>query len=97
MHPLFAGVRRIFIKEYSSLRLTKPARPVFQAPANGTVVISHAPAGKGLVFAVGDPWFYNEYMEAHRLPREYDNAVTARNLFNWLLRLSHQNVGVSRN
>ncbi len=96
MHPLFAGVRRIFIKEYSSLRLAKPARPVFRAPADGPVVITYAPAGKGAVFAVGDPWFYNEYMDARRLPQGYDNAVAAKNLFRWLLGQSHQEVGAGQ-
>ena len=84
-HPLFAGVRRIFIKEYSSLSLQEPARPVFQASSDGHVVMALARVGKGTVFAVGDPWFYNEYMDARRLPEGYDNARAAGNLFQWLL------------
>jgi rhamnogalacturonyl hydrolase YesR/lysophospholipase L1-like esterase len=84
-HPLFAGVRRIFIKEYSSLRVTKPAQTLFQASAHGPVVIAYSRVGRGQVLAVGDPWFYNEYMDGHRLPEGYDNAVAAGNLFRWLL------------
>jgi unsaturated rhamnogalacturonyl hydrolase len=41
--------------------------------------------GKGAVFAVGDPWFYNEYMDERRLPPGYDNPKAAGNLFRWLL------------
>jgi unsaturated rhamnogalacturonyl hydrolase len=41
--------------------------------------------GKGLVFAVGDPWLYNEYMDTRRLPPGYDNAIAGENLFRWLL------------
>ncbi len=84
-HPLFAGVRRIFIKEYSSLQLQKPAQPVFQASADGPVVMAVSRVGKGLVFALGDPWLYNEYMDARRLPQGYDNTRAAGNLFRWLL------------
>lgn len=84
-HPLFAGVRRVFIKEYSSLRLEKPARPVLRVSPDGPVVVAFARVGKGSVFAVGDPWFYNEYMDARRLPEGYDNTRTAENLFRWLL------------
>lgn len=85
VHALFSGVRRIFVKEYSSLRLTKPAQSVFQAPAHGPVVMAYSHLGKGQVFAVGDPWFYNEYMDARRLPEGYDNTIAAGNLFRWLL------------
>jgi rhamnogalacturonyl hydrolase YesR/lysophospholipase L1-like esterase len=84
-HPLFAGVRRIFIKEYSSLQLQPPAQVLFRAPEQGPVVMAVAAVGKGKVFAVGDPWFYNEYMDARRLPAGYDNAAAAGNLFRWLL------------
>jgi len=37
------------------------------------------------VFAVGDPWFYDEYMDARKLPPDYGNARAAENLFRWLI------------
>jgi len=43
------------------------------------------PRLRGLVFALGDPWLYNEYMDARRLPPDFDNALTGENLFRWLL------------
>ena len=82
-HPLFAGVRKIFIKELSTLRIHEPAQAVLSD--SGDVIMAFARFGDGSVFAVGDPWFYNEYMDTHRLPAGYDNAVAAGNLFNWLL------------
>lgn len=82
-HPLFRGVRRVFIKELSTLSVTAPAVPLF---TNGSdTIIAAARVGKGLVVAVGDPWFYDEYMDARRLPADYDNALAAENLFRWLL------------
>ncbi len=84
-HPAFAGARRIFIKEFSSLRLKSPARALLQAGPGGPVVMATARVGEGSVVAVGGPWFYNEYMDARRLPAGYDNARVAANLFRWLL------------
>lgn len=85
-HPLFAGVRRIFIKEMSTLRLREPAIPVFSE--GGDVIMALSRYGKGAVFAVGDPWFYNEYMDERRLPPGYDNGKAASNLFLWLLKIA---------
>jgi unsaturated rhamnogalacturonyl hydrolase len=50
--------------------------------------MASAKLGKGMVFAVGDPWLYNEYMNTRRLPDEYENAKAGKNLFQWLLRNS---------
>jgi len=85
-HPIFAGVRRIFIKEMSTLSVRGPASPLFSE--GGDVLMAYAPYGKGGVFAVGDPWFYNEYMDGRRLPAGYDNPKAAQNLFGWLLNLA---------
>ena len=41
--------------------------------------------GKGFVFAVGDPWFYNEYIDHRKLPASFDNKLAAENLFRFLL------------
>lgn len=85
-HPLFAGVKRIFIKELSTLRVREPATVVFSD--GGDDIIAFARVGRGGVFAVGDPWFYNEYMDQRRLPEGYDNSRAASNLFRWLLQLN---------
>jgi len=82
-HPLFAGVRKIYLKEISTLSLLLPAQPLLRE--SGDVIIAEARFGKGLVLAVGDPWLYNEYMDHRRLPAGFDNARAAKNLFSWLL------------
>lgn len=87
-HPLFDGVRKIFIKELSTLQLQEPAHAVFSE--GGDVIMAYSQVEKGSVFAVGDPWFYNEYMDSRRLPEGYDNARAAENLFRWLLQQSSQ-------
>jgi unsaturated rhamnogalacturonyl hydrolase len=42
--------------------------------------------GKGTVFAVGDPWFYNEYLDGRKLPAQYPNYKAATDLVEWLLK-----------
>jgi unsaturated rhamnogalacturonyl hydrolase len=46
---------------------------------NGTVVMALSRVGRGIVFAVGDPWLYDEYIERN------DNPRVATNLFRMLL------------
>ena len=41
--------------------------------------------GKGTVFAVGDPWLYNEYTDGRKLPPEYDNFKAAQDLALWFI------------
>jgi lysophospholipase L1-like esterase len=82
-HPLFAGVHKLYLKEVSSFSLTTPAQVVL-AEAD-TVLMASAAVGKGFVFAVGDPWLYNEYYDNRKLPDGFDNFSAAENLFRWLL------------
>jgi lysophospholipase L1-like esterase len=82
-HSIFKDVKKIFMKEICSLRCEKPAEPVLVE--NGHVWMASASIGKGMVFAVGDPWLYNEYIDTRRLPADYENAQAGKNLFHWLL------------
>jgi unsaturated rhamnogalacturonyl hydrolase len=82
-HPIFDGVRQIYLKEISTLTIETPAEPVLTE--DGYVIMASAHFGKGMVWAVGDPWFYNEYIDARKLPTEYQNEKAGRNLFQWLL------------
>jgi len=42
--------------------------------------------GKGTVFALGDPWIYNEYIDGRKLPADFDNYEAAVNWVKWLLK-----------
>ena len=42
--------------------------------------------GKGTVFAVGDPWLYNEYIDGRKIPAEYQNYTAAQEWVKWLLK-----------
>jgi unsaturated rhamnogalacturonyl hydrolase len=82
-HPIFSGVKQIYLKEICSFTIKKPAESILTQ--NGFVFMTSARVGKGMVFAVGDPWLYNEYIDSRRLPHDYENARAGENLFRWLL------------
>ena len=88
-HPIFTGVRQIYLKEICSLTLKTPAEPILTQ--DGFVYMASARVGKGMVFAVGDPWLYNEYVETKKLPAEYENAKAGSNLFRWMLDIDSVN------
>ena len=82
-NPVFKTARRIFIKELSTLSVSKPARALITV--NGETLMAMAKFGRGTVFVVGDPWLYNEYVDGRRLPADFDNLKAARDLSRWLL------------
>ena len=53
---------------------------------DGDVIMATAKYGKGTVFAVGDPWIYNEYLDGRKIPAEYENFSAAGELVQWLLK-----------
>jgi len=82
-HPLFESVSKIYIKEVSDIRLSGNARALLTE--NGKVLIAESNYGKGYVFAIGDPWIYNEYIDHDRLPSGFENRKAAENLTELLL------------
>ena len=53
-----------------------------------------AKMGKGTVFAVGDPWLYNEYLDGRKLPASFENYKAAGDLVKWLLKQSTKKANV---
>lgn len=82
-HPIFENVKHVYLKEISTLTLKEPAKAIFTDSSH--VVMAGANYGKGFVFAVGDPWIYNEYFDNRKLPVEFENYKAAKNLYGWLL------------
>lgn len=82
-HPLFNGVSKIYIKEVSDINLTGTARPVLME--NGKTLIAENNYGRGYVFAIGDPWIYNEYIDHALLPESFENKKAAINLTDLLI------------
>jgi unsaturated rhamnogalacturonyl hydrolase len=82
-NEIFKTADKIFVKEISSLSLSGNAKPMIAA--GGVNVMAVARLGKGTVFAIGDPWLYNEYVDGRRLPQEFQNFRAALDLSRWLL------------
>jgi unsaturated rhamnogalacturonyl hydrolase len=83
-HPIFKDVKKIFVKELSVLSVKEPAKASVSEGRN--VIIGVANVVKGRVFALGDPWIYNEYLNGKRLPMEFENFKAVKNLAVWLLK-----------
>jgi unsaturated rhamnogalacturonyl hydrolase len=82
-NSLFKGVTKIYIKEISDINLSGNAKPLLTE--KGKVLMAENKYGKGYVFAVGDPWIYNEYIDHDRLPDSFNNRKAAENLTDLLL------------
>lgn len=80
---IFHGVNKIYLKEISTLKLSKKAKAILTD--KGDVIMAFSKYGKGFVFAVGDPWLYNEYIDHKKLSTSFNNKKAAENLFRFLL------------
>ncbi|HYO22118.1 MAG TPA: glycoside hydrolase family 88 protein [Flavisolibacter sp.] len=82
-HSIFKTARRLFIKELATIDASGPAKPVLTK--DGKNVIAVAKYGKGTVFAIGDPWLYNEYVDGRKLTPDFDNYKAVQDLVKWTL------------
>lgn len=83
-NEIFKTAGKVFIKQICTQTLSRPALRNYSE--NNEVLISTSRIGKGVVFAVGDPWFYNEYVDGRKLPAVYENYKAAEDLVKWLLK-----------
>jgi unsaturated rhamnogalacturonyl hydrolase len=86
---VFGEPKKLYIKEYSSLSLSKPAIALVKNGSDNVMAVSKI--GKGIVFALGDPWIYNEYLDGRKLPVDFQNYKAAEAWVQWLLRQSKVN------
>src|SRR6185437_3780683 len=83
-NPIFPSVTKVYLKEICLLKLNPPAKAV--VTQDGDVIMAVSKVGKGTVFAVGDPWLYNEYTDGRKLPAAYQKALAGRDLIQWLIK-----------
>jgi unsaturated rhamnogalacturonyl hydrolase len=91
-HPIFKDISMIYMKEICTITISPPAQAILTVPkekaeGDGTdVVMAVSHVGKGLVFAVCDPWVYNEYIDVVSTPGlKLENRKGAVNLARFLL------------
>lgn len=87
-HPLFEGVNKIYLKEVSPILVSKNAKVVLKD--GDDILMAEVIYGKGRIFAIGDPWLYNEYIGNRRLPDSFENMKAAYNLVDYLIKDSKQ-------
>lgn len=83
-NEIFPKTKTVYIKELSPIDLKAPAKAV--VTKENDVIIATAKVGKGTVFAVGDPWLYNEYTDGRKIPATYQNFQAGKDLAMWLLK-----------
>jgi len=82
---VFERPHKAYLKEICTIRVSGPAKAV--VTDQGDVLMAVAKYGKGTVFAVVDPWVYNEYVDRrNKLPVDYDGFATAIDLAGWAVR-----------
>ena len=82
---VFDQPHKAYLKEVCTIRVSGPAKAV--VTDQGDALMAVAKYGKGTVFAVVDPWVYNEYVDRrNRLPVEYDGFAAAIDLAGWAVR-----------
>jgi unsaturated rhamnogalacturonyl hydrolase len=83
-NEIFKNENKLYLKEIATLSVKKPAYTVVKE--GNDVVMAVAKYGKGTVFAVGDPWLYNEYMDDRKISaKEYQNYKAADDLVKWAI------------
>ena len=80
----FTHLHVLYMKDTCSLKLSGKAVPLMK-DKSGNLLMAWTKYGKGMVFAVTDPWIYNEYTDGRKLPKEYDNFGGGVELVQWLL------------
>ncbi len=84
---VFQRAHTTFMKDTCTLEVSHGATAV--VTDKGDVMMATATTGNGTVFAVVDPWVYNEYADGRKLPARYDTYAAAIDLTEWLLKQMH--------
>ena len=83
-NEIFPNTKKVYLKEICKISVTSPAKAALTE--GNDIIVAVAKYGKGTVFAVGDPWLYNEYTDGRKIPAEYENSKAANDLVKWLLK-----------
>ena len=87
--PFFHDPHTLYMKDTCTISLKAPAMSLLED--KGDIMMAVARYGKGTVFAVVDPWLYNEYTDGRKLPPEQDNYAAGKEFVGWLLRQTRRN------
>src|ERR1019366_1442666 len=83
---IFGDGFKAYMKDTSTITVNGPAKSVVTDHGDIMIAVSHV--GKGVVLAVTDPWFYNEYADGRKMG-EYKGFEAAQDVAEWAVRQSH--------
>lgn len=83
-NEVFDPIKKVYIKEITTLKLSGSAKSLVNHQGHSVMAIANV--GKGKVYALGDPWLYNEYTNNRRTPLEYENFLAAKKLAMYMLK-----------
>ncbi|GGH00848.1 hypothetical protein [Silvibacterium dinghuense] len=81
---IFPDPLTVYMKEICTITVSGSAQAIYRD--RGDVLMAVAHVGKGTVWAVVDPWLYNEYTDGRKLPSAYEDFTAARNVAEWALK-----------
>jgi unsaturated rhamnogalacturonyl hydrolase len=81
--PIFHHPHTLYMKDVCTISASGPAKPLLTEGSD--IFMAESKYGKGTVYAVVDPWLYNEYTDGRKLPAEYDNYAAGIELVRWTL------------
>jgi unsaturated rhamnogalacturonyl hydrolase len=84
-NAIFKTQQKIYLKEISTINIEDKSKAKSLLEDKGDVLMVTAAIGKGKVFAVGDPWIYNEYVDGRKLPADFQNFQAMEDLTKWIL------------
>jgi unsaturated rhamnogalacturonyl hydrolase len=80
---IFGSGFTAYMKDTSTITVSGPAKAL--VTDHGDVMIALAHFGKGTVFAVVDPWFYNEYADGRKMG-QYHGFEAAQDVAAWAVK-----------
>jgi len=81
--PIFHHPHTIYVKDVCTISVSGPAHA--SLTEGDDIFMATAKYGKGTVYAMVDPWLYNEYTDGRKLPAAYDNFAAGNELVRWVL------------
>jgi unsaturated rhamnogalacturonyl hydrolase len=81
---IFHHSHTLYMKDTCGISLKAPAKLMLNDKAG--IVMATAQYGKGTVFAVVDPWLYNEYTDHRKVLPQQDNYAAGEEFVTWLLK-----------
>ena len=83
---IFAAEHHTYMKDTCTITVSGGAKGVLTD--KGDVMMAVAHHGKGTVYAVADPWLYNEYTDGRNIPPSIDTFAAGLELAGWLAGLA---------